>query len=161
MKQRVVIQTSTGSQGKAKNWPYFADLIALNPEVEFIEILIPGQVPVEGATPFTGTRREIINLLNECSLFISIDSWLQHLAKWNTDADGVVIFSRSNPALFGYKEFENVFKSNKYFKASPYEAWGPMDILADAFPTVEQVQNSFVKLLHKSKEKTSLVNSNA
>lgn len=144
---KIVIQTKTGSAGKAKEWPYFAEFIELYPDIEFIEVLIDGQTVTKGATPFIGTRSEIIKLLKESDYFISIDSWLQHLAAMQTKVKGLVIFSRSNPAIFGYSKFVNVFESHTYFKANPYEAWNPTDLQLEAFPSIEKVQNAFAKLL--------------
>jgi len=145
---KVIIQTKTNSAGKAKEWPFFEELISLNPEVNFVEVLIEGQNPTKGAAAMYGTRKEILQELKDSDMFISIDSWLQHLASMQTDKLGLVIFSRSNPAIFGYPKFANVFENTKYFKSNPYEAWSPVDIMTEAFPSIEIVQKTFLELLH-------------
>jgi len=144
---RVIIQTQTGSAGKAKEWPFFEEFISLNPEVDFIEVLVEGQTPTKGASAIYGTRKEILQELRNADLFISIDSWLQHLASMQTDKLGLVIFSRSNPAIFGYPKFNNVFKDSKYFKSNPYDTWLPSDVIMESFVSVERVQECFLECL--------------
>lgn len=53
--------------------------------------------------------KELKELVRECDLFISCDSFLQHLA-YIENKRGIVIFSQSDPKIFGHHKHINIVK---------------------------------------------------
>lgn len=68
-----------------------------------------------------------------CRTWISPDSFLPHLAH-HVGKRGVVIWSRSDPRIFGYEENQNVLKSLAYLRKNPFGVWEEETYIPDAFP---------------------------
>lgn len=65
---------------------------------------------------------EIKELIKNCDFWISLDSFLQHLAH-ETLKPGVVIWSVSSPTIFGYPENLNLYKDEKLFRKEQHAKW--------------------------------------
>jgi len=80
---------------------------------------------------------EIVDLVKGYDLFISVDSFLPHLCHYYNKT-GIVIFSRSNPKLFGYPENINLLKDEKYLRNDQFGNWEDCEYLKESFidPTI-------------------------
>jgi ADP-heptose:LPS heptosyltransferase len=81
----------------------------------------------------------IVELINESQIWISVDSFLPHLAHLNKGKPGIVIWSLSDPNIFGYKENYNIQKSNSYLRKNQFYMWEEESYNPNAFPDVEAV----------------------
>ena len=123
-----------------KNYPYWNELIA-----KIDEPII--QIGVEGETQLVPDFRknlpiaELRKLLRECRTWISCDSFFQHLA-WDEGVPGIVLWSVSDPLIFGHPENVNLLKSRDYLAQNQFLWWEWVDHRSEDFVQPEIVINS-------------------
>jgi ADP-heptose:LPS heptosyltransferase len=134
-----------------KNFPYWPELVSLinNAGVKVIQIGSAKDKPVEGIIDFRPNLKltEIKDLVNECDTWISVDSFLQHLCAYHKLKRGIVIFSQSDPKIFGYTRNLNLLKSTKYLRDKQHWLWEQCDYNKDAFVSAQEVMDTLLKLL--------------
>jgi ADP-heptose:LPS heptosyltransferase len=134
-----------------KNFPYWSELILLlnNSGIKTVQIGASKDKPIAGITDFRQNLKlsEIIQLIKEYDTWISVDSFLQHLNHNYERKRGVVIFSQSNPDIFGYKENINLLKHKKYLREKQFWLWEQCEYNKDAFVTAEDVHAAVIKVL--------------
>ena len=126
-----------------KNYPYWNELIRLidQPIV---------QVGIEGETQLVPDFRknlplsELRKLIQECKTWISCDSFFQHLA-WDEKKRGIVLWSVSDPLIFGHAENINLLKDRKNLVANQFLWWEHTKFDADKFVLPQVV----VECLHR------------
>ena len=114
----------------AKSYPYWDKLVEM----------IKGEAMVtriEGILP----EQHIIDGVNWCDVWISIDSFLPHLVAYRKLKPGIVLWGTSDPLIFGYPSNTNLLKDRKYLREHQFLWW--------ATPTGELVEppnpEAFVK----------------
>lgn len=80
----------------------------------------------------------IKQLVRECKTWVSVDSFLPHLAH-HEKKPGIVIWARSDPRIFGYEENENIIKSYDYLRANQFGMWEEETYIPEAFPDPQTV----------------------
>jgi ADP-heptose:LPS heptosyltransferase len=106
-----------------KNYPYWNQLIALiKDNNNIIQIGLSGEEKLVDDCMFNLSAIEIEKLVKECNFFISVDSFLPHLAHY-LGKNGIVIFSQSDPNIFGYKENVNIIKDRSYLRPNQFSTW--------------------------------------
>jgi ADP-heptose:LPS heptosyltransferase len=121
----VKILVVPGNVHTAKSYPHWPQLLKLLEGHEVRKIL--GELPLS----------EIIEAVNWCDVWVSIDSFLQHLVAYYKLKPGVVIWSKSNPAIFGYSTNINLLKDRKYLKPQQFKWWRDEPDDLDAFVAPE------------------------
>jgi ADP-heptose:LPS heptosyltransferase len=118
-----------------KNYPYWPELIAqLN--YEFNESII--QIGIEGEVQLVDDFRpnlpmtELTKLLHSCQTWISCDSFFQHLA-WLEGKSGIVLWSVSDPLIFGHPENINLLKDRANLAKDQFLWWEDQEYQKDAF----------------------------
>ena len=123
-----------------KNYPYWKELIELIDEpiiqvgVENEEQLVPEfckNLPIA----------RLKELIAECRTWIGCDSFFQHLA-WSCGKPGIVLWSVSDPLIFGHPENHNLLKSRDYLAENQFLWWNFTEYNADAFVKPEEVIKS-------------------
>lgn len=120
-----------------KNYPYWKELLALIKEPVI-------QIGVEGEEQLTDDFRknlplaELKVLLKECRTWIAVDSFFQHLA-WAEGKKGIVLWSVSNPAIFGHPENTNLLKDKVYLAQNQFLWWDYVEHNPDAFVSPQVV----------------------
>lgn len=121
-----------------------------SPSPDWWRILIPLlkepviQLGVEGEEQVALDFRQrlplarIKDLLADCRTWVSVDSFLPHLAH-HVGKTGVVIFSRSDPNIFGYEENTNILKSRDFLRKDQFAMWEIDTHIPEAFPEPETV----------------------
>lgn len=72
---------------------------------------------------------ELKEKLPEYDYFISVDTFLPHMINTeNINVPGIVIFSYSDPKIFGYPQNLNVYNDPKLFRENQFEFWVPQAI---------------------------------
>lgn len=130
-------QKLPNGQENPKNYPYWPELISMIKE-PIIQIGVAGekQLVADFRTnlPFT----ELTRLVQECRTWCAVDSFLQHLA-WDLGKPGVVIFSQSDPKIFGHPENTNLLKDRKYLRPNQFWLWTQTAYDIDAYVSPEVV----------------------
>jgi hypothetical protein len=76
--------------------------------------------------------------LDWCDVWISVDTYWQHFA-WYHDKKGIVVWSKSDPLIFGHESNINVIKDRSYLRANQFDIWEAEPFDSNAFPTPESV----------------------
>lgn len=124
-------------QENPKNYPYWPELIKMIEEPII-------QIGVEGETQLVPDFRKNLSmdqlgeLVKECRTWIGVDSFFQHLC-WDQGKPGVVIFSQSDPNIFGHKENINVLKDRKYLRQQQFWLWSQCRYDIEAYVRPEEV----------------------
>src|SRR5215472_2691173 len=61
------------------------------------------------------TWLDLNQLIGQCHSFVSVDTYLQHLC-WMRGKRGIVIFSQTDPNIFGHTLHINLLKDRKYLR---------------------------------------------
>jgi ADP-heptose:LPS heptosyltransferase len=120
-----------------KNYPYWKELIAL-----INEPII--QIGVEGEKQLVDDFRknlpiiELRQLIKDCRTWIAVDSFFQHLA-WSEAKPGVVLWSVSDPLIFGHAENINLLKDRATLAPNQFLWWDATEYNSEAFTSPEEV----------------------
>jgi ADP-heptose:LPS heptosyltransferase len=120
-----------------KNYPYWKELIELIDE-PIIQIGVEGEEQLVDDFRKNLPITELCNLLQECKTWIGIDSFFQHLA-WSKNKKGIVLWSVSDPLIFGHPENINLLKSRDYLAKNQFLWWDFTEHNNDAFVKPEEV----------------------
>jgi ADP-heptose:LPS heptosyltransferase len=127
----------TNGKENPKNFPYWKDLIGMIDE-PIVQIGVAGEPQLCPDFRQDLPLEDIKNLLKECRTWIGCDSFFQHLA-WSEGKPGVVIWSVSDPLIFGHPENINLLKSREQLAANQFLWWESTDFDADKFLTAKEV----------------------
>jgi hypothetical protein len=100
-----------GNNHNAKSYPHWDEIIRSlsGHEIKKIEGLLKEQ--------------ELIDLVNWCDVWVSIDSFLPHLAAYHHLKRGIVLWGKSDPLIFGYKHNVNLLGGRSYLRAEQFRWW--------------------------------------
>lgn len=116
-----------------KEYPYFKQVINnLKNHHHIIQIGISGEEQLTEDCRFNLSFSDLKELLSSSDTFITIDSFFQHMA-YHYGMRGVVIFSRSDPKIYGYKENINLLKDKKYLRQDQFGLWESCEYIKDSF----------------------------
>ena len=93
---------------------------------------------------------ELKELFFKIDSFICCDNFYSHFAHYyDPNKKGIVIFSQSDPKLFGYDSNVNLLQDKKYLRSGKeqYQYWENCDYIEDAFVKPEIILNNMCKLL--------------
>jgi len=108
-----------------KNYPFWRELIQ-----QIREPII--QVGVDGEDQLVSDFRknlpiaELRQLLRECRTWISCDSFFQHLG-WDEGVPGIVLWSVSDPLIFGHPENVNLLQSRDNLAVNQFLWWNSVE----------------------------------
>jgi ADP-heptose:LPS heptosyltransferase len=114
-----------------KNYPYWKELIGMIDEPII-------QVGVEGEEQLVPDFRknlpisELRKLIQECHIWISCDSFLQHLG-WDEGKKGIVLWGPSDPLIFGHPENINLLKDRSCLVDNQFIWWEATEHSNDRF----------------------------
>lgn len=124
-----------GEHPNPKNYPHWKELIRLLREKNHSDIQ---QVGIEGEEQLVHlfhknlTIDQLNLLIDDCSLWIGVDSFFQHLA-WDRGKPGIVLWGPSDPLIFGHPENINLLKDRKYLRKEQFWWWEQCEYNEDAF----------------------------
>jgi ADP-heptose:LPS heptosyltransferase len=104
-----------------KNYPYWEELIA-----QIDEPIV--QVGIEGEKQLVPDFRknlpitELRKLIQECRIWISCDSFFQHLG-WDEGKKGIVLWGVSDPLIYGHPENINLLTDRKHLAENQFLWW--------------------------------------
>lgn len=98
------------------------------------------------------TMDELEALVKGARFFVSVDTFLQHFASLH-GLRGVVVWSQSDPAIFGYSDNINVYRSKEYFRQYQFQTWSQTTYMEEAFPLTADVILAVQKFLPAAETK--------
>jgi ADP-heptose:LPS heptosyltransferase len=104
-----------------KNYPYWKELIALIDE-PIVQVGIEGEEQLVPDFRKNLSIAALRQLINECKTWVSCDSFIQHLA-WDEGKKGIVLWSVSDPLIFGHPENVNLLKSRDNLSLNQFLWW--------------------------------------
>lgn len=127
-------------------------LVALGHEV--VQIGMVGEERVEGVSQhFTNWPLQALReVLKGADCFLTIDSFLPHFV-WaeKLNKRGVVIFSLSDPLIWGHPQNLNLLKSREYVRPLQFQDWLAPTYNADAFVSPDEVVDACQAILESVK----------
>jgi ADP-heptose:LPS heptosyltransferase len=110
-------------QENPKNYPIqcWKELLAMIDE-PVVQVGVDGEVQLVPDFRKNLSMADLAKLVKECRTWISVDSFAQHFC-WDLDKQGIVIFSQSDPNIFGHKENKNLLKDRKYLRPNQFWLW--------------------------------------
>lgn len=127
------------SNGKnnPKNYPFWEELISMIKE-PIVQIGVEGEVQLVEDFRKGLPISQLKELLRECRTWISCDSFFQHLA-WVEKKKGIVLWSVSDPLIYGHPENTNLLKDRKYLAGNQFLWWEAYDHNAETFVPAREV----------------------
>jgi ADP-heptose:LPS heptosyltransferase len=120
-----------------KNYPYWKELIALLNE-PIIQIGVSGEEQLVPDFRQNLPIAELKGLIAECRIWIAVDSFFQHLA-WAEGKAGIVLWSVSDPLIYGHPENWNLLKSRDTLATNQFLWWDFTEHKNEAFTEPEAV----------------------
>ena len=122
-----------------KNYPYWEELIQKIPKsIQVIQIGVEGEKQLVEDFRKNLPISELVKLLTQCKTWIGVDSFFQHLA-WHCEKKGIVLWSVSDPNIFGHPENINLLKSRDYLTTNQFLWWEATEHNSDAFVKPDEV----------------------
>lgn len=126
-----------------KSYPYWPKLVSLlNAEgYEVIQIGVKGEERIEGVGQFITNFpfHKVRDLINDCALWVSVDSWLPHFVHYERLKPGICLFGQSDPRIFGYPENTNLLRGRDYLRRYQFDTWEAAEYNPNAFVFAENV----------------------
>ena len=127
------------SNGKnnPKNYPFWTELISMIKE-PIVQIGVEGEAQLVEDFRKGLPISQLKELLHECRTWISCDSFFQHLG-WIEGKKGIVLWSVSDPLIYGHPENTNLIKDRKYLAGNQFLWWEAYDHNAETFVSAREV----------------------
>lgn len=122
-----------------KNYPFWQELLALIDE-PVIQVGIAGEQPLTTDFRTNLPLTDLKQLIKDCRIWISCDSFFQHLA-WAEGKPGIVLWSVSDPNIYGHPENINLLKGREYLAPNQFLWWENHAHNPDAFLSAQDVFN--------------------
>jgi ADP-heptose:LPS heptosyltransferase len=120
-----------------KNYPYWQELLGLIDEPVI-------QVGIDDETQLTPDFRKNLSvndlkvLIKQCRIWVSCDSFFQHLA-WSEGKIGIVLWSVSDPLIYGHPENFNLLKSRDCLAPNQFLWWEETEHDVSKFTNAQEV----------------------
>ena len=88
--------------------------------------------------------------IKTCSTWISVDNFFQHFAWLQFKKPGIVIWSQSDPEVFGHVNNINLLKDKKHLREKQYEMWEAATYNREAFVEPEEIVKTVKELLENT-----------
>ena len=124
----------------AKNYPYWKELIRLIDE-PIVQVGIEGEEQLVDDFRKNLSLTELGSLVNQCKTWISCDSFFQHFC-WDHKKYGIVLWSVSDPIIFGHPENINLLKDRNNLVQNQFLWWEHTEHDANKFVSPEIVIES-------------------
>jgi hypothetical protein len=151
--------TELQERPNAKNYPYWRELTGLLrlDGHNVIQIGLPNEKPI-GANGYLFSYKlfEVASVVRKFDIFMSVDNFLPHLMNvYHQDKKGIVLFSRSDPKIYGYEQNYNILKSRDYLRPDQYGLWKDCEFLAESWHTAPEMMVIINDIIAKMFAKTA------
>ena len=136
----------TGKQNP-KDYPHWPELIRMI-EGPIVQVGVDGEEGLVEDFRKNLPITELRNLIRQCKTWIGCDSFFQHLA-WDESKPGIVLWSVSDPLIFGHPQNINLLKSRSYLAENQFLWWEMVEHKNDRFVEPQIVHQHLTELLTK------------
>lgn len=133
-----------------KNYPFWRELIPMIDD-HVVQVGIEGEEQLTPDFRKNLPLKELKALIAECKTWISCDSFFQHLA-WVEGKKGIVLWSVSDPVIYGHSENVNLLKSRECLAENQFLWWEYVEHNPTKFVEPEVVKRALERLLSVEKE---------
>lgn len=123
-----------------KNYPYWKELIKLIND-PIVQVGIDGEEQLVDDFKKNLSINELGKLVDQCKTWISCDSFFQHFA-WDRQKYGIVLWSVSDPLIFGHPENINLLKDRSNLVKNQFLWWENTEHDPNKFVNPEMVIES-------------------
>lgn len=123
-----------------KNYPYWKELIKLIND-PIVQVGIEGEQQLVDDFRKNLSLDELGKLVDQCKTWISCDSFFQHFA-WDRKKYGIVLWSVSDPLIFGHPENINLLKDRSNLVKNQFLWWENTEHDPNKFVNPEMVIES-------------------
>lgn len=120
-----------------KNYPYWKELIS-NINEPIVQVGITGEEQLVDDFRQNLSIKELEELIEQCRTWIAVDSFFQHLA-WRAGKKGIVLWSVSDPNIFGHPENINLLKDRINLAPNQFLWWDFTEYDPEKFVKPEEV----------------------
>jgi ADP-heptose:LPS heptosyltransferase len=121
----------------AKDFPFWSELLKMIDE-HVVQVGTTGEKRLTKDFRKDLPLPELEKLILECKNWVSVDSFLPHMAK-HLGKPGIVLWSVSDPEIFGYPENLNLLKDRKYLRKDQFAVWEAVTLDPETFVGPEEV----------------------
>lgn len=122
-------------------------MIQLLDNHEIIQIGVEGEERLVDKCYFNLPAKELIKITSDMDRFISVENFFPHFVNYNfPEKKGIVIFSKSDPEIFGYQQNINYLKDKKYLRWDQFGPWEYTDFIKESFPEPIDILNTLNSL---------------
>ena len=114
-----------------KNFPYWQTLISMIDE-PIVQIGVTGERQLVDDFRCDLPIAKLRSLIQECRTWVGVDSFFQHLC-WTENKPGVVLWSVSDPLIFGHPENTNLLKDRCFLAPNQFLWWEATEFNIDSF----------------------------
>lgn len=134
-----------------KNYPRFVEVVGLlsNKGHEIIQIGVKGEDRIIGVDQFIvgWPLAKLKQVIDDADVFVAVDSFLPHFVHVECNRKrGVVIWSLSDPLIWGHPENINLLKDRRYLREFQFQSWHDVEFNHDAFIAPERIVEAVVSL---------------
>jgi ADP-heptose:LPS heptosyltransferase len=120
-----------------KNYPYWEELISLIDE-PIVQVGIEGEKQLVPDFRKNLAVPQLRQLIKDCRIWIGCDSFFQHLA-WSEGKQGIVLWSVSDPLIFGHSENINLLKDRNSLAKNQFLWWESTEHNSESFVLPQEV----------------------
>jgi ADP-heptose:LPS heptosyltransferase len=138
-----------------KNYPFWEQLIPMIDD-EIIQIGITGERQLVPDFRRDLSVQQLRELIRQCDTWIACDSFFQHLG-WDEGKKGIVLWSVSDPLIYGHPENVNLLKSRDCLHENQFLWWEFVEHDPNKFVEPETVLQALDDLLRLKRSKSFLI----
>lgn len=130
-------QKLRNGKNNPKNYPYWPELIKLL-DHPIVQVGVKEEQQLVDDFRPNLLLTELADLVHKADTWISVDSFFQHFC-WDLKKPGIVIWSQSDPLIFGHEENINLLKDRKYLRKEQFWLWEQCEYKHECFLNPKQI----------------------
>lgn len=141
-----------------KDYPFWLELLDMIAQ-PIVQVGISGEKQLVEDFRVDLSTHELRQLIRECDTWIGVDSFFQHLA-WDEGKRGIVLWSVSDPLIYGHPENVNLLKSRSCLSENQFLWWEHVEHDPSKFVQPAEVKDALDGVLFSQSRLKSYVTLN-
>ena len=140
----IIISPYSQNDMHPKTYPYWNKLIMLLKSMNYklIQTGRSGEKALEGVDRycFDYKFKDLITMVSTCKTWLSVDNFFPHMVNtMDIIVPGIVLFSMSDPKIFGYHYNKNILKSVSNLRTDQFGKWDDVKRIDDSFESADNI----------------------